>query len=150
MIFDVAIALLLGFVVIMLRRTQMPPGLRSVLAVMFGFFSFLLAMTLCARTAARLLHITAGHALPPAYFTANAVYSALAALLGGWVTGDIAPTGQQLKHGAGLALLLVVLSALSVVHPAAGQPAWSRVVLAIVPPLMALVGSLLTRRRVRI
>lgn len=149
MLFIVAIGLLLAFVVLMLRRTQMPPQLRSVIAVLFGFFAMALAISLCTMIVRRAMQLEAG-AMPQGYLLASAAYSVLAGLLGGWVAGDIAPTGKQVLHGVALALLMVLLSLYGFLHPAAGQPQWYRLFLATLPPLAVVAGSGLPSRRLRI
>lgn len=150
MYFVLAIGALLAFVVLMLRRTQMPPQIRSVIAVLFGFFAVALTVSFCTMLSARTLHIKPGDTWPPAFYTLSALYSVLAALLGGWVTGDVAPEMKQFWHGVALAAVMVALSLPGVLHPAPGEPAWHRGFLLIVPPLSAIAGASLARRRMRI
>lgn len=147
MLYVLALGFMLALVVMMLRRTQMPPVLRSVLAVVFGFFAMALAISLCTMIAGLIVH-PGTH--PPAYLAASAGYSVAAALLGGWVAGDIAPPTQQLGHGVALAVLIVLFSLPALLHPAVGQPAWLRVFLATVPPVAAIAGAALAPRRWRI
>ena len=140
------IAAVVALAVLMLRRTVVPRRLRSVLAVLFGFFVVALSVTLLTMTTARLLSVHAGQ--PTAtYLALNLVYSLAAAVLGGWVTGDLAPF-LRVRHGIALAAVMLAFGVMGLVHPAAGQPTVYVFFLAVLPPVVAVFGSWLAPRRV--
>lgn len=139
---------LIFMVIRLLRRTQLPPVLRSVLAVIFGFFAMAITVTLCTFVTVLVLGLHTG-APTPLYLGLNVAYSLGAAVLGGWVTGDLAPARSDL-HGGALGLLMVLLAIPGLLHPAPGQPAWYLWFLALIPPIAALAGAEMASRRMRI
>lgn len=64
--------------------------------------------------------------LPPEYFAANLVMSAMGAMLGGWVTARMAPAAEM-AHVLALAVLIVLMSLpglLGYGESQADQPVW--------------------------
>jgi small-conductance mechanosensitive channel len=81
--------------------------------------------------------------LTPSYLTANLTLSALAAVVGGYVTARMAPA-RPMVHVAVLALLIVALSILSSRSPmSTGQPRWYQRALPVIGLAGAAVGGLL-------
>jgi len=93
-----------------------------------------------------LFHLKSGHPTP-LYLTLNVLYSLVAAVFGGWLTAKLARRAP-IAHGIALALLMLVLNALSYKGGSAGwQPLWYRIFLTVGPPLAAIVGAALLRSR---
>lgn len=118
--------------------------LRSIGAIVLGYVVLALITIVGTSMAARLLlpRRAAGAppgtppVLTPSYLTANLTWSALAAVVGGYVTARMAP-GRPMVHVAVLALLILALSAMSARAPTSvGQPGWYNRIL----PLLGLVG----------
>lgn len=119
----------------------------SLLAVLGGFAAMALLVMVTTAVAAALLvpggvqmMAQPGATLPRAYLTVNVLCSALAALVGGGVTARIATTAP-LGHGAGLAVLMVLMSVGSMRQAKGRQPRWYQLTLMIAMPLVAIVGA---------
>ena len=115
----------------------MPKALRSVLAVLAGYFAMAVAVVVFTVACVKALHLQSGHPTP-GYLVANLVYSLLAAVLGGWVAAKIAGY-RPLQHGLALGLLMLI-------HPAPGQPLWYAWALTLGSPLMAVLGTKVAQR----
>ena len=119
--------------------------LRSIGSVVLGYVVLaLITIVGTSAAAALLLPRPAGGTqpgMPPpltkSYLTANLTLSALAAVVGGYVTARMAPA-RPMVHVAVLALLIVALSILSSRSPmSTGQPGWYKRIL----PFLGLVGA---------
>jgi putative membrane protein (TIGR04086 family) len=119
----------------------MPRPLRSVLAVLAGLAVMFVIVIACTLLSVALMHLKTGHPTP-GYLVINVVYSLAAAVAGGWVAARLAGY-RPVAHGVALALLMLVLSALSLLHPAPSQPFFYQLFLTIVPPLAAIGGATL-------
>ena len=122
----------------------MPKPLRSLFAVIAGFVvmaTFVIVLTLIFVAS---LHVQSGHPTP-LYLMLNIVYSAGAAIAGGWVAARVAGY-RPIAHGVALALLMFLSSLAALRHPAPGQSIAYQVALAILMPLAAVAGSSLLRR----
>ena len=108
--------------------------MRSIICVVAGFVVMMAIVT--AGTAAATELIVEGGlfaaatgprtALPPTYFAANLVVSAMGAVLGGWVTARMAPS-REMAHVAALAALMLIMTVpglLGYGEHQTGQPAW--------------------------
>lgn len=79
--------------------------------------------------------------LPPTYFAANLMVSAVAALLGGWITARMAPS-REMVHVFALAILVILMSLPGLIgydEVQASQPGWYRIFL----PLLGVSGAIL-------
>jgi uncharacterized membrane protein YfcA len=123
----------------------MPQSVRSILAVLAGFLSMMVVVVACTLASVALLHLKSGNPTP-GYLVLNVVYSLAGAFLGGWVTArlaGVAPVG----HGVALAVLIVLLSALSYVHYTGLQPLGYQIFVTVFPPFAAIAGAAIVRRR---
>jgi hypothetical protein len=123
--------------------------MRSIICVVAGFV-VLMAVVMGGTAAATELIVEGGlegaanrpaSALPPTYFAANLIVSAMGALLGGWVTARMAPDREML-HVFALAGLIVLMSLpglLGYGPSAPEQPAWYLYTL----PLLGVGGAIL-------
>ena len=122
--------------------------LRSILAVLVGFVAMAVVVMIGTAVAMRALQPHEGDAtalamrLNPAYLTANLVLSGVAALIGGYVVATIA-RHDPIRHGIALALLILVMSVVSMRRAGATQPRWYQLTLATAMPLIAIGGSAL-------
>jgi len=78
--------------------------------------------------------------LPRAYLTANLVASGVAALAGGCVTASIA-AASPVRTGLALAVVMALMSLVSMRQAGASQPRWYQLVLATVMPAIAVLGA---------
>ena len=88
-----------------------------------------------------------------AYLVVNLAYSAVFAVIGGYVAATVSDH-SPLEHAAGLAGLMMVLGLASwlVVNrgdPVPGQPSWYPLVISLLVPPMAILGGVLVTRRTR-
>lgn len=121
----------------------MPKALRSVLAVLAGYFAMALIIIVLTAACIAALHLRSGHPTN-GYLAFNLLYSFAAAVAGGWVAAKVAGT-RRIQHGLALAALILVLGLLFMLHPAPGQPAWDQWVLTLLSPLFAVLGAALAR-----
>jgi hypothetical protein len=122
----------------------MPPILRSVLAVLAGLLAMaviVMALTLLSVFA---LHLKSGRPTP-GYLTLNVIYSLAAAVFGGWLTARLAGR-SPIAHGIALAVVMLVLSAVSYLQSTGTQPIAYQVFLVLMPPVAAIAGAWLSRR----
>jgi hypothetical protein len=122
----------------------MPQPVRSVLAVLAGFLAMMIVVIVLTFACIAFFHLQSGHPTP-LYLAINMVYSLVAALLGGWITGRLAGRAP-VAHGVALAILMLAMGMMSLLHPAAGQSMLYLVFLATAPPLVAIAGSILSLR----
>jgi hypothetical protein len=81
----------------------------------------------------------------PAYVVVNFAYSLLAAMSGGYVTAWIA-AGNPLKHTLVLAIMVLLLGALSALQQRGMQPIWYQLLLLLIAPAEVMLGGLLRLR----
>ena len=122
----------------------MPQGVRSVLAVIAGYFAMMIVVIVLTIVSMKAFHLQSGHPTP-VYLTLNILYSIAAALLGGCVTAKIARR-SPIVHGVALALIMLALSLVTFSTSAGGQPLGYRIFVVIALPLAAVAGSALTRQ----
>ena len=114
-------------------------------AVIFGYMVMMVFVIIVTVFAVRVTGQVSGH--PTAgYLVYNVVVSLLAALLGGFVTGSIAAE-RKVRHGIILAMVMLVMAALSYTHFKGQQPPWYQAMLVVVPPCVAVAGSWLAEVR---
>ncbi|MGH7590314.1 MAG: hypothetical protein ACREL2_02660 [Gemmatimonadales bacterium] len=124
--------------------------LRSVLAVLAGYAAMAAIVIVSTVLAVRFILRVPASAMrsmeqaPPSgtYLTANIVASALAALIGGRITGAIA-SQAPMTHGLALAALMVAFGLLSARRSGAAQPRWYRTLLVTLMPAVAIAGAAL-------
>ncbi len=117
----------------------MPSLLRSMIAVIVGFMVTYLAVIAFTLLMVKTMGL---HADPPtpARLAYNAFAAFTAALVGGVVTGTLAPE-RRVRHGYLLAMVLLMMTALSYLHYQGGQPAWYQATMVVVPPIFAVLGA---------
>lgn len=122
---------------------------RSLLAVLSGYFALAIVVVILTPVAARLfipreLLLETPPRYTTAYIVANYVYSFAGAVLGGWVTGRLAPA-KPLAHGAtlgGVMVLIAISDAIRAANLAAGSvPAWYGWTIALTGAVGASVGG---------
>ncbi len=109
------------------------------IAVIVGFMVMMLAVIAFTLVMVKTMGMQSGHPTP-GYLVYNVVASFIAAFLGGFVTGTIAPE-RRVRHGYLLAMVMLLMAALSYAHYQGGQPAWYQAMLVVVPPLFAILGA---------
>ena len=123
------------------------PILRAFLALLAGFAA--MAALVGVATAA-LVKLAPGFVGQPGqphlgYVFVNLGYSLAAALLGGYITAWVA-RGNVLIHIAALALIVLLLGALSALQQRGQQPIWYQLLLVAVMPVGVALGGLLRLR----
>jgi hypothetical protein len=130
--------------------------MRSIICVVAGFI-VVMAVWLMGTAAATELIVEGGlfgaatgprSALPPEYFAANLVMSAMGAMLGGWVTARMAPNAEM-AHVLALASLMILASLpglLGYGESQADQPQWYIWALPILGVSGAILGGWLRSR----
>lgn len=116
---------------------------RSFIAVAGGFAAMALLVTvatLVLRSAAPNF-VRDDHGPQPAYMMVNLAYSAFAALLGGYVAAALAAK-NPLIHSLVLALVVLLLSALSALQLRGKQPVLYQIALTALTPIAVLCGGL--------
>lgn len=117
--------------------------LQSIVAVLAAFALMVVIVTVTTVILVRRLRVdpTIGAAgLGAAYLAGNLACSAIAALAGGWVAAALAP-GHPVRHGAALALLMALMSLLSMRQQRVRQPRWYPATLLVAMPLIACGGA---------
>ena len=122
--------------------------MRSVLAVVAGFLVMAVIVMIGTAVAARVIlrqplstiRTGSSEPLPLEYLAANLSASAIAALCGGFLTAAIAGR-SPLAHGLALAVVIVLMSILSMKQAGASQPRWYQLTLATAMPALALTGA---------
>ena len=130
--------------------------MRSIICVVAGFV-VMMAVVIAGTAAATELIVPGGlsaaaagspESTPLNYYAANLVVSAMAAMLGGWVTARMAPSAEMVHVGA-LALLMLLMSIPTMLGYLPGselQPVWYRYTLPVVGISAALLGGWLRSR----
>ena len=114
-------------------------SLRSIMAVIVGFMVMMLVAIVLGFVMIRTMGMERGQ--PSAgHLVFNAGASFFAGLVGGFVTGTIA-VERRVRHGYLLAMVMLLMAALSYVHYTGAQPAWYQAMLVVVPPLFAIAGA---------
>ncbi|ADW69457.1 hypothetical protein [Granulicella tundricola] len=113
--------------------------LRSSLAVILGFIvMFFLKIVLILVT----VKLTGPHPPVPTvgYLIYNVAAACILTAIGGFVTGFVAEA-RRVRHGLILAMVILVMSALSYTHYKGLQAPWYQVMLVVVPPMFAVAGA---------
>ena len=125
----------------------MMPVLRSFLALLAGF----LTMALIAGIITIALRKFAPHwtglknQLSAGYVFLNLSYSLAAAMMGGYITAWLA-RDRSLTHVFVLAVIALLVAALSALQLRGQQPIWYQLLLAAITPLGVLIGGLIRLR----
>ena len=125
----------------------MPPVLRSILAIIAGFIAISFVVGVLTVLTMVSLHIQPAHPTL-AYLAVNVLYSLLAAVAGGLITGLIAPH-HPLQHGYVLAGIMLLMGLISYLRFHGAQPAWYQILLVLAPPACAIAGAALCARSAR-
>ncbi len=119
--------------------------LRGFLAVLAGLGVSMVLVVVFTWTASELMRVPANEPTM-AYIIVNLIISTLAAVVGGYLTGRMAPS-QPLAHAIGLGVFLFLLSLPMIISgPLLGQPTWYPTTIGIVGFAGALIGGLLAGR----
>lgn len=130
--------------------------MRSIICVVAGFI-VVMAVVIGGTAAATELIVEGGlegaaarsaDALPSTYFAANLIVSAMAAVLGGWVTARMAPDREML-HVFALAGLMILMSLPGILGygpSAPAQPAWYVYTMPVLGAAGAILGGWLRSR----
>ena len=116
--------------------------LRSVLSVIVGLALMAGVVMFLTPIVARYYRAEDFRTINPAYMTANLAYSAVAAILGGFITAWIAGY-RELRHASVLGMLMIMMSFVSMRMQGEQQPGWYEVVIGGVGPIAALLGAAL-------
>lgn len=121
--------------------------LRAFLALVAGFATMALLVTMVTVLLQRLTPdwVVRDGRPKPGYIFVNLGYSFLAAAAGGFVTAWIA-TQNPLIHVLALAIIVLLLAALSALQQRGNQPVWYLLVLVALTPVGVLVGGLIRLR----
>src|SRR3954471_19268575 len=126
---------------------------RSIVAVIVGYIvmAFLIACTTLMHfkmLGIGMAELQKPHPDVPTSFAAiNLIYSTIYAVVGGWVCAAIAKE-NKLKTGMALAVLLFVLSLVSVYLDRGKQPVWYQACLVVFGPVAAYVGASVRARAI--
>ena len=99
----------------------MPSLLRSMVAVIVGFMVMMLVVIALTLVMVKTMGLQSGHPTP-GYLALNVAASFFAAFVGGYTTGSIAAE-RRVRHGYLLAMVMLLMAALSYVHYQGAQPA---------------------------
>ena len=123
------------------------PIVRAFLALVAGFLSMAILVgvitTGLMKSSPQWVGVTGRPRL--AYVLVNFAYSLLAAMIGGYVTAWIA-AGNPLKHVLVLAIIVLLLGALSALQQRRIQPIWYQLLLMVITPAGVMLGGLLRLR----
>jgi hypothetical protein len=122
--------------------------IRSILAIVTGYLAMVIIVVVGTILAVRILlrrplaeMRQSASAPPPArYVAANLVASAIAAIVGGFVTATIA-VDHRIRHGVALAVVMLLMSVVSTRRAGTAQPRWYQFTIMAVMPLLALAGA---------
>lgn len=126
--------------------THFPPILESFLAILAGFVSMAALVMLTTLLLKALAPGFVGEEEHPqtGYMFFNLAFSAIYAAVGGWVTARLTPiTRNPLTHTLMLAIVVLVLGALSAAQLRGKQPVAYQIALTALTPLAVLLGGLL-------
>ncbi len=128
---------------------------RSALSILGAFFVVAVLVGVATPVASNVMLGGMGPdvELTAAYLVVNVTYSALIAVIGGYVAATVSDH-SPLGHAAGLAGVMMVLGLASwlIVNrgdPVSGQPSWYPFVTSLLVPPMAILGGVLVTRRTR-
>jgi hypothetical protein len=118
--------------------------LRSFLALLAGFISMALLVGVFTAALMKFLPQWVGDTGHPraAYVVVNLGYSLAAAVVGGYVTARLA-VNNTLIHILALALIVLLLGALSALQQRGMQPIWYQLLLIAIAPVGVLLGGLI-------
>jgi hypothetical protein len=132
----------------------MTPIIRSVLSVVGAFFMVAVLVGLATALASQLMLGSTGPGTEPttAFLVVNLIYSALFAMVGGYVAATVSDH-SPLGHAAALSVSMMILGLTSWMinggQPAPGQPDWYPWVISLIVPPTAVLGGVLVTRRPR-
>src|SRR5438309_7845993 len=109
---------------------------RSVLSIVSGFALMAGIVYVLTPMVARYFGAEDFRTLNPAFMLANLTYSALAAMMGGFVTAWIAGC-REIRHASMLGVLMIAMSFVSMRMRSEPQPGWYEVVIGGVGPVAA-------------
>ena len=117
---------------------------RAFLALLAGFVSMALLVGITTAVLMKLAPAWVGAPGNPrtAYVVVNLCYSLAAASLGGYVTAWLAKA-NPLYHALALAIIVLLLGALSALQQRGQQPIWYQLLLIAIMPIGVLLGGLL-------
>src|SRR5690348_15480654 len=123
----------------------MHPVVRSVLAVIGGYLVMVVVVAGCSVITGKIQPQWMREDVVPtaAYLTANLIYSATAAIAGGFAAGWLA-TRREVRHAAILAALVFVLGVASARLAGDTQPRWYQMILLAAMPLVTIGGGFLS------
>ncbi len=118
--------------------------LRTFLALLAGFLTMAVLVGAVTALLARFAPAWIGNEgnPRPAYVAVNLSYSFLAAVAGGYVTA-IMPSANPLILVLALAIVVLVLAALSALQSRGKQPVWYQLTLVAITPLGVMAGGIL-------
>jgi hypothetical protein len=125
--------------------------LRAFLALFAGFLSMAVIVGVVTAMLMKLVPEWVGEKGSPraGYIVVNLGYSLIAAVAGGYVTAWMAQS-NPLIHTLALALIVLLLSALSALQQRGMQPIWYQLTLLAVTPIGVFIGGLLRLRQMGI
>lgn len=121
--------------------------LHAFLALLAGFLSMAIVVAVITAVLMKLVPAwvgATGHPRP-AYVTVNLIFSFAAAVLGGYVTAWMAQS-NPLIHTLALALIVLLLAALSAMQQRGLQPIWYQLLLVAITPAGVFAGGMLRLR----
>ena len=121
--------------------------LHAFLALLAGFLSMAIAVAVITALLMKLAPAwvgTTGHPRP-GYVVVNLIFSFAAAMLGGYVTAWMAQSNPLIQTLA-LALIVLLLAALSAMQQRGLQPIWYQLLLVAITPAGVFVGGMLRLR----
>lgn len=120
--------------------------LRSVIALIAGFAIMTFTILVITLVVAEAMDLERG-APTRSYLIINVVYSAAAAIFGGYSTAALAPA-RHFEHACVLAAMVGIATVSSIITPAPGQPTWYLVALLVTGPACAALGGFVRDRQV--
>jgi len=117
---------------------------RAFLALLAGFFTMAVLVGVVTATLMKLAPEWVGTVGNPrsAYVAFNIIYSFIAAAAGGYVTAWLAQ-GNPLIHVLALAIVVLLLAALSALQQRGLQPIWYQLLLVAITPIGVFAGGML-------
>jgi hypothetical protein len=117
---------------------------RAFLALLAGFFTMAGLVGVVTATLMKLTPEWVGTVANPrsAYVAFNIIYSFIAAVAGGYVTAWLAQ-GNPLIHVLALAIVVLLLAALSALQQRGLQPIWYQLLLVAITPIGVFAGGML-------
>jgi peptidoglycan/LPS O-acetylase OafA/YrhL len=122
-----------------------PSPLRSLFAVLFGFVLMIVAVIPMTLIAVKSFGPPVTGHPNPRYLLYNVFASLVTAFIGGFVTACMAPNRRQ-RHGIVLALVLLVMTAISYTHYHGAQPVWYQLLMLALPPASVVLAATLVDR----